>query len=768
MKHITDNTTKLEVSNQEFLDAIFGLDSDEVIVTNFIDDPGKIADEDKMRCWSAHYAYNYLNKMSPENNQYYCISLFNEGADGKPRRRKAQFKECHVIVVDDVGEKIPLDRMANLPEPAFKLISSAGSEQWGFILNEPCTNQMKVENLLDGLIGKDALTVDGKDTGMKGVTRYVRLPEGSNTKDKRYVNGKPFNCYLSHWAPNNRVSIDALANEFNIDLVAPIANSSSMGLGITDSRATSNPVFKALQPTDERGGGWLNCNCINSDEHSDPTDRTGAAVLIRNDGSIGYKCHHGHCEGTINGPKVLDMLSAQDDTFLPAYDLFRDSLVLNDFDIVPVGNDGKTERVPKFDVDRYVYIGHEEKYYDLTANVSLSKTALNRMNAHLNPDGKVKGNAENLLIRSTDPMQSTADVVGWHPISIFKPDRETIIYKEGGARKLNTWAGTAYTPMEGDVSTWMNLCEYLISDKRERNVVLDYLAFCVQHINIKPGFFLAHRGAHRIGKDLFYKAFCGALGPTITVSATLDDVTGGWGDTLNEKKFLIFEEVSKSQNKDAYNSIKTIVAPTADGLMKINMKGGKIRYQKNVLGGVIMSNRKDFLALEAGDKRFFVFDSYIEPKDSAYYQNIIKWYDNDNGYAKVLDYLMRRDISKFSGAALPFVTDAMKEVIELGKTDYEQDLVEMVTDREAPFDCDCVPIKEFKRVLRDNHIRGGNNGHEAIMKKLGWIKARPSKKINGDVLNVPTSWFFVDNKPLTKSDLADLHLEMKSKVYEGF
>ena len=71
-------------------------------------------------------------------------------------------------------------------------------------------------------------------------------------------------------------------------------------------------------------------------------------------------------------------------------------------------------------------------------------------------------------------------------------------------------------------------------------------------------------------------------------------------------------------------------------------------------------------------------------------------------------------------------------------------------------------------MLRDNHIRGGNNGHEAIMKKLGWIKARPSKKINGDVLNVPTSWFFVDNKPLTKSDLADLHLEMKSKVYEGF
>ena len=58
--------------------------------------------------------------------------------------------------------------------------TSPGSQQWGYILTEPCKERSVVENLLTGLVHK--ICPDGIDSGMLGVTRYVRLPEGYNTK----------------------------------------------------------------------------------------------------------------------------------------------------------------------------------------------------------------------------------------------------------------------------------------------------------------------------------------------------------------------------------------------------------------------------------------------------------------------------------------------------------------------------------------------------------------------------------------------------------
>ena len=83
-------------------------------------------------------------------------------------------------MLDDVKEKLNLEEVNRLPAPSW-VETSKGSEQWGYILTEPCTERHQVENLLDGLVA-NGLAPDGRDPGMKGVTRYVRLPDGYNTK----------------------------------------------------------------------------------------------------------------------------------------------------------------------------------------------------------------------------------------------------------------------------------------------------------------------------------------------------------------------------------------------------------------------------------------------------------------------------------------------------------------------------------------------------------------------------------------------------------
>ena len=134
----------IQVSNKEFLSTIFGEEWEKSHVTAFAQDPEKIPADERMVA-------------------------------------KALFDANFVIVVDDVKEKIPEANAALLPEPSYKMLSSEHSEQWGYILSDAEDNADKVNNLLEGLV-KQGLAPDGKDPGMVGLTRYVRLPEGSNTK----------------------------------------------------------------------------------------------------------------------------------------------------------------------------------------------------------------------------------------------------------------------------------------------------------------------------------------------------------------------------------------------------------------------------------------------------------------------------------------------------------------------------------------------------------------------------------------------------------
>ena len=227
----------MDVSNKEFLQAIFGEEWNKAHVTAFSDDPSDIKNDRRAACWAGGSAKpRTLRSFKPEQNQYFTISLFKPDEKGQQRRKKDLFDACFVMVVDDVNEKIPEANAKRLPEPSYKLFTSAGSEQWGYILETPEESRERTDNLLDGLVAK-GLAPDGKDPGMKGVTRYVRMPEGSNTKKNRYVDGKPFSCYMSEWNPDRLHRIEDLALAFDIDLDAPRND------GITNNVSGDNVVY---------------------------------------------------------------------------------------------------------------------------------------------------------------------------------------------------------------------------------------------------------------------------------------------------------------------------------------------------------------------------------------------------------------------------------------------------------------------------------------------------------------------------------------------
>lgn len=747
------------VTNLEFLKALFGGEWEKAHVTAFEDDPQAIESDRRGLCWAGGKAGERLARFRREENQYFCISLFTPDEHGKSRRRKALFDACFVVVADDVKEKLPEDRVRKLPEPSYKLHSSSGSEQWGWILKDPCEDRAQVENLLDGLVNQ-GLAPDGTDPGMKGVTRYVRLPEGSNTKSNRWVEGKPYACYISEWQPDKLYSMDELADVFGIDLYAERSESSGEGLAVEDPVVRNHPILRYLAVTEIGNDGWLRVDCPNVEKHSSD-DASGAAVQIQADGRVHFTCHHGHCQGEkgmdgkkLTGPRMIKLLDEQlfegsgqlldevDDYIKQVYANNKRSLAKKVDVDAPESAEGEApeeEDQGRFDPLRYIFLAPENRFYDIQTGMLISPKGLDNLYLKELPPGRNRLTASELLLRNMDLDLSTADGIGWHPTGATPPRRTELIFQDEGKRLINTWSGFALTPCEGDVSLWLDHAEYLIPEKRDREVVLDYLACMVQRLDEKPAFFLAHRGAHRVGKDLFYKPLIQAMGSKAARTVDIDDVLGGWGDYLSELKFCVLTEVDKAQDRKVSNALKTVVAPTASGKRTLNMKGKGVYTQVDCMGGVMMSNKRAFMTIEQGDRRYFVYDSWVEVRDPEYYARIDRWYREDNGFAKVLNYLLNRDISGFNHMQLPYMTKGALEMVQTGKYDYEQDLEEMEHSGMPPFHMKVILSKELKAFVKSEGMKCGNNGLDEAMRRMGWIKfAQYKVREEGKKIAVPT------------------------------
>jgi len=283
--------THLNISNQEFIQAIFGDDAPWCHVTDFPHDPGNIPKDQHLIAWKGDYFSRY--KMSANTNQYFTISNFYCDDQQQARRRKALFRHTPCIVLDDVKEKLSMVEVNKLPKPAWILESSAGSEQWGYILDTPCTDRGRVENLLDGLVA-NGLAPDGRDPGMKGVTRYLRLPEGVNNKASKLVNGQPFDCRIVQWQPFNRVTLEQLAEPFAVDLNRERRESRVDGAAAVSDHPLVN-IPDIVHIKEIRSDGRFDVTCPWVEDHTGQ-DNSGSAVFTNSDGTIGFKCHHGNCQ----------------------------------------------------------------------------------------------------------------------------------------------------------------------------------------------------------------------------------------------------------------------------------------------------------------------------------------------------------------------------------------------------------------------------------------------------------------------------------------
>jgi hypothetical protein len=286
------------ITNAAFLSTVFSKTpaGASAWVTGFDEDP-HVADP---RRWHGRAVVGGLPWfIKPHTNNFFVISSFSVGPDGVVRRRKENFTACHVIMLDDIGTKIPEYRLEL--DPSYLFETSPGNHQAGYLLDPPETDRGKIERLLDELV-RGGLAMDGADPGMRGVTRYARLPVGQNNKAK-YVErlGAPFVHQVVTWEPELTYTVDQIAEAYGLDLTPRVI---PFHTARTEARPGAKGVLSRLSmaglyiaPISGRPGAHrILCPWRYTHTGDDITGTAYFEPSPDNCWSGGYVCHHGHCQ----------------------------------------------------------------------------------------------------------------------------------------------------------------------------------------------------------------------------------------------------------------------------------------------------------------------------------------------------------------------------------------------------------------------------------------------------------------------------------------
>ena len=296
----------LQITNAEFVAAVFPSMPEGA----FVAVSSKGGDPD-IGGWPARRFDPTTGGGSAETNNYVGCSTFYPGDDGSFRARKAQFSACHFLMLDDLGTKVPLDRLDGF-ELSWLIETSPGNHQGGIILAEPLTDGAVAVRLLNAVI--DAGLCDAGATGP--LSRWARLPVAINGKQKHVgEDGAPFQCRLLEWQPGNRYTPEEIADRLQLELAPagrpkktakPAASSNGASHGIANDaddvltpKAAENPVVAALKARGlyktPLGSGKHDMTCPWVHEHTDELD-TGAAYFEPDElyPVGGFCCQHSH------------------------------------------------------------------------------------------------------------------------------------------------------------------------------------------------------------------------------------------------------------------------------------------------------------------------------------------------------------------------------------------------------------------------------------------------------------------------------------------
>jgi hypothetical protein len=628
-------------------------------------------------------------KVKPEwaiygNTASFIIDRFK---DGHPGASAAACEYVLVMVLDDVGDP---EKAPNVPplEPTWKIETSPGSFQWGYVFSEQPT---KAEfSAAIAAIAEAGYT----DKGAINAVRNFRIPGSINLKPGR----NNFAAQLREFKPERDFTLEQICAALNV--VPGEAEDAHRPIRISDDGTDDVMVWlsdNGLLLSKPNQEGWAGVICPNSAQHTDgnPEGRYLPA-------SRAYCCLHSHCtelDSSVflqwvadnGGPKHTpglreELLAAAMESALsklaptPEYPDAASAIVAE----VERKELGRVEKEGWY--ERFAYLQDDDAYFDMQERREVSRATFNAIFRHI---GCNSIHGKRSKIEAATSFDEHRQAKGARSlVGLTYAPGESILCARDGLVYGNRWRDARPVATGGDVSPWLAHVERMIPDDRERAHVLDVMAFKVQNPNRKINHAVLHGGAPGAGKDTLWAPFLWAIGGDALVNVSLvrnEELTSQWGYAL-ETEVMVINELRQSEAKDRRaleNQLKPLIAAPPD-MLPINRKGLHPYMALNRLFVLAYSNERVAINLPTEDRRWFVIWSDAGRMSSAESVGLWAWY-KAGGMPRVAAWLHQRDVSAFNPGLPPMMTEAKAIMVEAGMSGAESFLVELMRARIGEF-----------------------------------------------------------------------------------
>lgn len=610
---------------------------DTAYLTAFLDDVFReLAPGEHVLTWSARNRPGYpvdraalvkkLGRTSAPRSLYYGTSTCMPDDDGQLRNRGALFKRLFVVVLDDIGTKVPLETLPEaLTQATYVIETSPGNFQYGYVLDEPIDNFDHAKALVQ-LIYDSGFT----DSGGALPCKLVRLPGGCNLKPAHAgfeVTMRKLTDRL--WTPQELLTAAQCPtpwDEVVADATKALRRPQARSVTPWSSAALTSPNLDGgvdtvlewlyaedyvLQETDE----WVMIRCPNAHAHTTGDDTAGYSPLGRGNGKFakmrGFSCFHEHCS-TYNAHEFLSWVAISGGPEEAVWD--ETSQLLREWVFDPVDN-----------VARRVY----GQAFSNGIQIPALRT--------LHPEKVIVHTSEGTTKKipiATHWLQSPARVVVDGVTSDPSSDDRLVYLDDDSFPRVNIFRRQVWGEgeiFEDDIETFLDFLRYLVPTDEEREFFLDWLATKVTTPAFRGPAILMIASAFGTGRGTLADIVSKLLGAHNVTSLSFDRMTSGERFNKWMRSVLVTcNETLENQNpKDYYRVYERLkgLIETQPTTAYIDSKNTQERVETVYTSYLLFSNHEHAMAIPKDDRRIYVITNPDVPADKDYFAELYRWKD---------------------------------------------------------------------------------------------------------------------------------------------
>lgn len=323
----------------------------------------------------------------------------------------------------------------------------------------------------------------------------------------------------------------------------------------------------------------------------------------------------------------------------------------------------------------------------------------------------------------------------------FDPNLEpgAIVKNFKGREAVNMWVPPDVRSVEGDPTPFLTHVAKLLPVERDREILLAWMAACVQHVGRKFYWSPVLQGTQGNGKSFFARVMQHAVSPEYSFTARSSDLSKDFNAWLEKSLFVAVDDV-KISDPEMYDRVKPLLTEKTQAIEGKGLDQSAKRVFANFMFSM---NDKKGLPKSQSERRFAVFFTAQQHKDDLardgmdgdYMTNLHDWahgegewaeYGENYGLAVITHYLRNYPIpTEFNPARAGHRapdTSSSAEVHAVAMGPREQEVQEAIDSGAVGFRGGWVSSHYALELLKQSDRRIRVGGLDDVLGNLGYVR----------------------------------------------